>query len=239
MKTYCLVIDDDSQKDYFETEIQRVLIKDNIELEPIFIETKDRKYLKKDHSGINRALIEEDCLAELKKHNCSIIVSDYQIATKDDDFNGLDILVTLSEKYPYQYKILYSGAKIREAIKKISNILSGNPDDIQGEQPVISAIEQLKKSRSIHDLVNGKGYAEKVINYMRCTPLVLQQIFLSQLKDKYPNMVFQSCYPRFKGKTFVEIAEQIEQRTSLGGEFQQALISQTIAYLVEINKDDE
>ena len=174
-------------------------------------------------------------MAELKKHNCSIIVSDYQIATKDDDFNGLDILVTLSEKYPYQYKILYSGAKIREAIKRISKIMSEKTDDIQGEQSVISAIEQLKK----HDLVNGKGYAEKVINYMRCAPLVLQQIFLSQLKEKYPNMVFQSCYPRFKGKTFVEIADQIEKRTFQGGEFQQALISQTIAYLVEINKDDE
>lgn len=239
MKTYCLVIDDDNQKNYFDTEIKKVLMKDNIELEPIFIDPTDRKYLKKNHNGLDRALIEQDCLKELGGHYCPVIVSDYQIATKYDDFNGLDILVALSEKYPHQYKILYSGAKIKEAIKKISKKISENTDDIQGEKTDIYAIEQLKKSFSINDLISGKGYAEKVITYMRCSPSLLQQIFLSQLKDKYPNMIFQSCYPQFKGKTFVEIAEQIEKRTFQGGEFQQALIGQTIAYLAEINKDDE
>ena len=53
MKTYCLVIDDDNQKDYFEEYVHKVLLKDNIDLVPIFIDPTDRnKYMKADHSGL-------------------------------------------------------------------------------------------------------------------------------------------------------------------------------------------
>ena len=74
---------------------------------------------------------------------------------------------------------------------------------------------------------------------MRCSPLILQQTFLSQFKDDYPEMVFQSCYPPFKGWQLKAIAEEIEKRTLRGGDFQQALISQVIAYLIETNKDKD
>ena len=52
-------------------------------------------------------------------------------------------------------------------------------------------------------------------------------------------MVFQSCYPPFKGWKLKAIAEEIEKRTLRGGDFQQALISQVIAYLIETNKDKD
>ena len=74
MRTYCLVIDDDNQKNYFEKDIKEVLRKDQIDLVPIYIETKDRIYMKSDHTGFDKSLIEKDCIKAIKEHNCSIVV---------------------------------------------------------------------------------------------------------------------------------------------------------------------
>lgn len=242
MRTYCLVIDDDNQKDYFEKDIKEVLLKDHIDLIPIYIETKDRIYMKSDYSGFDKSLIEKDCIKAIKEHNCSIVVSDYQIATDKDGFNGLDILNRISEEYPQLYKVLYSGGDIEKAIKMILTSLSDKVPADRGklsDAQIMDAINQLKKVKCINELIKGKGYAETVIKYMRCSPLILQQLFLSQFKEDYPEMVFQSCYPPFRGWKLSAIAEEIEKRTSRGGNFQQSLISQVIAYLIETNKEKD
>lgn len=240
MKTYCLVIDDDIQKDYFETDIQKVLHKDHIDLIPIYIETKDRTYMKRDHTGFDKSLIEQACLKAIKEYNCSIVVSDYQIATDNDDFNGLDILNDIAEKFPHLYLVLYSGAQIENAIKKVIKALSDTIPENQGkmsEQQIMDAINQLRKTLCINELIKGKGYAEAVIKYIRSSSLPLQQKFLSQLKDEYPDMKFMSCYPPFIGWKLKDIGEQIEKQTPQGCDFQQALIEQTISYMVNINKE--
>ena len=65
MKTYCLVIDDNNQRDYFEEYIHKVLLKDNIDLIPIFIDPTDRnKYMKADHSGFDKTAIEKETSSE-------------------------------------------------------------------------------------------------------------------------------------------------------------------------------
>lgn len=240
MRTYCLVIDDDNQKDYFETSIQKVLHNDHIELVPIYIETKDRVYMKSDHSGFDKLLIEKACLKAIEEHNCTIIVSDYQISTDNDDFTGLDILNDIAEKFPHLYLVLYSGAKIENAIKKVIKALSDTIPENQekmSEQQIMDAINQLRKTSCINELIKGKGYAGAVIKYMRSSPKPLQQKFLSQLKDEYPDMIFKSCYPPFSGWKLKDIGKQIEKQTPQGCDFQQALIDQTISYMIDINND--
>lgn len=242
MKTYCLVIDDDNQKDYFEKNIKEVLQKDHIEIIPIFIETKDRKYMKSDHLGFDKLLIEQDCIKAIKEHNCSIVVSDYQIATSEDEFNGLDILNTITDQYPHLHIVLYSGGDIDKAIIAIYKSLTSNIPDVKkklNDQQKTEAIIQLKKMSCIDELINGKGYAENVVKYMRSSPLILQQALLTQLKEEYPDMVFQSCYTPFKGWKLKSIADEIEKKTPRGGEFQQSLISQVIAYLIDTNTDKD
>lgn len=242
MKTYCLVIDDDNQKSYFKANIQNVLLKEHIELIPIFIETSSRDYMKGDHSGLDKSLIEENCLKAIKDHNVSVVVSDYRIATSKDNFTGLDILNSISEKYPQLYKVLYSGGDIEKAIKKLRKALFDKiPDekDVLNDEQIDIAINLLKKMSCINDLVKKNGYAEKVINFVRTSPLILQQTFLSQFKEEYPDMTFQSCYTPFKGWKLKDIGDEIAKRTPRGGEFQQFLIAQVIAYLIDTNKDQE
>ena len=229
MKTYCLVIDDDNQEKYFKSEVQDVLCKDHIDLVPMFVNPKDRKYMTANHLGFDKNLIVQDCMNIIRDTNTSIVISDYNIATENDKFNGLDILNSINEKRPDLYKILYSGAQIKEAIKKLGQSL------IKEISPNTQIVETIKSR--IYDMVNTKKYAEKVIKYFRTSPIILQQQLLYNLKVVYKDMKFQSCYSPFKGKTLQEIGEEIEKRTPLGGEFQQALIEQTIAYLIDINKD--
>lgn len=239
MKTYCLVIDDDNQEEYFETNIRKVLQKDHIELTPVFIKPKDRKYMKADYSGFDRNLIEKDCLEKIKEHNCTVVVSDYEIATKDDNFNGLDILNAITEKYPNLFKILYSGGKIKEAIRKLYNTLENTVHEVHNrmtDEQMVDTFDQLKKVSNINETISGKGYAEAVVKYIRCAPLILQQQMLYQLKVNYPEMVFQSCFPAFNGKKLKEIGEEIEKRSLQGGDFQQALIEQVLSYLITVNE---
>ena len=69
MKTYCLIIDDDEQEQYFENNVRRVLRKNQIDLIPIFINPTERKYIKEDYSGCDKELIEQACIDLIKKNN--------------------------------------------------------------------------------------------------------------------------------------------------------------------------
>ena len=237
MKTYCLIIDYDEQEQYFENNVRRVLRKNQIDLIPIFINPTERKYIKEDHSGCDKELIEQACIDSIKKNNCSIVISDYQIVT-DDSFTGLDILNILGEKFNHLYKILYSGAHIKKAIKKVTEALSETVSLTHiSEEQIEYAIDLLHKKSNIDDMVQGKEYAEKVVKYFRSSPIILQQQLLYQLKVEYPDMKFKSCYPVFKGANLKEIGEHIENKTYQGCDFQQSLIEQVVAYLIDVNKD--
>lgn len=241
MKTYCLVIDDDNQEEYFETEVRRVLLKNHIDITPIFIKTTDQyKYMKADHTGFDKSFIERDCINAIKDFNCSVVVSDYQIVTKADGFTGLDILNTISDHYPHLFKVLYSGGQIHNAIKRMYDVLSGEMPPkgakMSGAQ-IVGTIKQLDKIACINRLIKGKGFAETIVKYIQSSPLILQQQLLYQMKVDYRDMTFKSCYPTLRGWKLKDIGEQIEKKTPQGCDFQQALIEQVLSYLIEINQE--
>lgn len=225
METYCLIIDDDEQEGYFNTNIKNVLKKENIAIIPNFIHTKDDKYINEDGETLCYQKIVDDCISVMHDFNVSIIACDYGIGTSKDLFNGIDLLADLAEEKPKTHRILYSGT-ITKAIKDVKD---KSENDIE---------KRLMKLSKIHEFNSGKGYAEKVIKFLKNPEIQFRQYYLQNMK-KYHDLSFQSCYPAFKGKNFKEIANEIENGTVQGKDFQQALISQTIAYLVEINKDDE
>ena len=129
MKTYCLVIDDDNQEEYFNANVRRVLETDGNEIIPLFIKPTSRKFMKPDHSGLDMSAIVNCCRKKLDAHNVSIVVSDYQIATRKDSFTGVDVMLDLRETHPHVYKILYS-ATIKDAIKQILSLLPLRSDTI-------------------------------------------------------------------------------------------------------------
>lgn len=234
MKTYCLVIDDDNQEEYFNANVQRILKSEGTEIIPFFIKPTERKYMKSDFSGLDKNAIINDCRSVLDAYNVSIIVSDYNIATESDSFTGVDIVLALIETHPNIYKILYS-ATIKNAIKQVLTLLPSKSiaTDIELEK----AIENLARIAQIGDFVSGKGYEQKVIQYLRKPLVQCKQHLINILKESAPDIIFKSCYPPFSGKTLKEIGIEIEKGSPQGREFQEELIRQTLAYLITVNNE--
>jgi hypothetical protein len=66
--------------------------------------------------------------------------------------------------------------------------------------------------------------------------LNLSNLIMNDL-EKNPNLKFQSVYPKFSGKTFGEIASEIDNGTHHGEEFQKYLIELSMAHLVNLNTE--
>lgn len=234
MKTYCLVIDDDNQEEYFNANVRRVLETDGNEIIPLFIKPTSRKFMKPDHSGLDKSAIVNYCRKKLDAHNVSIVVSDYKIATRKDSFTGVDVMLDLIETHPHVYKILYS-ATIKDAIKQILSLLSLRSDTIDFD--VDDIIGRLVKIAQINAFVSGKGYEQKVIKYIRNPEIKHKQHVINILKEAASDMTLKSCYPPFIGKTFKEIGMEVENSTPQGEEFHEELIFQAIAYLTTVNHE--
>ena len=225
MSIYCLIIDDDNnQPKSFDTEIKRVLRQDGIEVDKLFVWTKDPKYIKEEDETLNYEKILSDCKAILRDNHISVIACDYGIATNKDNFTGVDLLADISDGYAGIHKILYSGT-IHKVLKDIKD-----RDDEQIET-------HLLKLKKIDDFNGGKGYAQKVIERLRNPEVKFQQNLLHLLKTKYPELTFKSCYPNFVGKSLKDVADEIEKDTPRGRSFQKALLDQVISYLIKINEE--
>lgn len=57
--------------------------------------------------------------------------------------------------------------------------------------------------------------------------------------EKYPDFKFKSVYPKFKGKTLEEIAQEIDKDLPNGIEFQKNIAELTVAHLIKLNKLDD
>ncbi|MBR5131884.1 MAG: hypothetical protein IKV04_05005 [Alistipes sp.] len=225
MSIYCLIIDDDNnQVKSFDTEIKRVLRQDGIEVEQVFVWTKDPKYINESDETLNYAQILSDCQAILRDNHISVIACDYGIATNKDNFTGVDLLADIAESHAGIHKILYSGT-IHKVLKDIKD-----RDDEQIET-------HLLKLQMIDDFNGGKGYAHKIIERLRNPEVKFQQNILHLLKSKYPELTFKSCYPNFVGKRLKDVADEIEKDTPRGRSFQKALLDQVISYLIKINEE--
>lgn len=225
MSVYCLIIDDDNnQIKSFDTEIKKVLRLDGIEVEQIFVWTKDPKYINEEDETLDYAQILSDCKTIIKDNHISVIVCDYGIATKKDNFTGVDLLADLADSYIGIHKILYSGT-IHKVLKDIKD---------RNDEQIVTHLLKLQK---IDDFNGGKGYAPKVIELLRNPEVKFQQNILHILKSKYPELTFKSCYPNFVGKRLKDVANEIEKDTPRGRSFQKALLDQVISYLIEINEE--
>ena len=62
---------------------------------------------------------------------------------------------------------------------------------------------------------------------------------LIQELEKYPDFVFKSVYPKFKGKKLEDIVVEIDKELPNGLDFQQNIAELTIAHLIELNRIEE
>lgn len=168
---------------------------------------------------------------KLKGRQIDWIATDFNLG--EDGIDGIDVVRLMLEIRQFRHKniILYSG-NIQSAIRKVIN--ESKIED--SEDAVISAVEKLI-NLPIVSFDDRHDYSDKIVELIsRANRLSLEQRLLRLLYN-HSDMVFNSCFPPFAGKTFGEIADIIENKSDArSDEWLQALADQIIAYLIQINE---
>lgn len=114
---------------------------------------------------------------------------------------------------------------------------------ILGEYKTKNADELIKGIRklmkyNIVDYVERTDYPATIRKLLKDKKIQLSALLLQKIRE-HSDMEFKSCYKPFAGKKLKDIANEIEKQTIQGREFQEELLEQAIAYLIEINSEDE
>lgn len=182
-----------------------------------------------DHLDITklRTLLEE----KLNNRRIDWIATDFNLG--EDEIDGIDIIRIMVDIRRFRRKniIIYSG-NIQSAIRKV--IKESKTSD--SEEAVISAVKEFINLPILS--FNGRqDYKDTIVEIISKNKRITLEDRLLNLLHTHESMVFNSCFPPFAGKTFGEIAKIIENESDARcEEWLQALIDQSIAYLIQINE---
>lgn len=224
MEQVCLIVDDKDQQHTCKAQIQDILKKDGYNVEIIFINTTSPDLLN-DEQNIDKDKLTACIKDKIEGKHIDVVASDFDLS--DDVVNGLDIIEIIRSIRGKVPIILYSG-NLEKAIKSVM----GDP----ASKDLPTLINDVKKLmlHNISEFIDRTGYAASVIKILKNKDTSTKQILLKKLRE-YSDLKFSSAYPRLSGKTRGQIADEIEKSTYQGQEFQQELIEQTIAYIIEIS----
>lgn len=100
---------------------------------------------------------------------------------------------------------------------------------------MLGGVNKLIKAQII-DCIERADYQEILIDYLKKDKGNSVEHRLASLLRANGEMKFESCFPEFKGMTFNEIAEMIDSHSDArSDEWIEAVLAQTIAYLVKVN----
>lgn len=223
-----LIIDDEDQSRTVKA-LQRQL-KAKCNLEAITILTTDVELREdgSDHLDANKLKIKID--KAIKSKHIDWALTDFNLA--EEDIDGLTVVEILSELRKNLKIIMYSGN--RTAVVK--RVLGKAKIQDASEDEIVDAIRKLLEYPVI-DYIRRDDYKDNLIAFInRDDDPSAQDYFLEQLR-MHSEMEFKSCYASFKGKSFGEIADLIENgQDKRTDSWTRELIEQAIAYLVKINE---
>lgn len=154
-----------------------------------------------------------------------IIACDYHYA--NDDLDGSKILSWLKNISTTEKK------RIRKA--KFC-LYSSEVDKVITKTTTVDEITKLIKIR-LTDLYKREQLAEGLSKLVKDNKRVdLNKELISEL-EKYGDLKFKSVYPQFKGKTFSEIAKEIDSESHHGVLFSKNLIEISVAHFSDLNNE--
>jgi CheY-like chemotaxis protein len=221
-----LYIDDNKIESQIEN-LRKKLKRLGHELDETFLHLNDDFRIKEEGSGkiiLNKAKIQAHITENYINENFDIIASDYDF--KDSNLDGFTLLKWIkNESDSKKYRLrrarfcLYSAeqdkvAKEFNTPEQVKKLIKLKIDDFIDRSRIPEEITQLL-------IAPQKSYyfKEHIVGYL----------------EKHGDKVFKSAYPKFKGKTLSEIANEIDKDLPNGIEFQKCLVELTVAHLVELN----
>lgn len=222
-----LIVDDKDQGDVIDS--IKLQLRGDFDLDFIMIRTSaaDLKKENAEELDINKlsVLIKEKIL---NKH-IDIALTDFDLDS--DDVNGLNVVQITHEIRPKLKYLIYSGNW-----DKVIRTVIGKDYKQASIEELVDGINDLIHA-NILNCISRTDYKADLIKYLKENNSDSIEHRLSILLRANSDMKFESCCPEFKGKTFVEIAEIIDNHSDArSDEWIEALLTQTIAYLVKVNK---
>lgn len=228
--TKLLYIDDnkiDSQIDI----LRKKLKGSGYDLDETFLNLNDEKFKKRDDNQkviLDIKKIKEYIIENYSQENFDIVASDYDYS--DDHLDGYQLLSWIknqskSQKYRLRFAqfCLYS-AEQDKVVEKLNS-----PDKIK-------KLVKLK----IDDFIDRNNLANDLFSlFIKPKEKYSYSKHLIDYLEKYPDLIFNNVYPKFKGKSLTEIAHEIDKDLPNGIDFQKNLVELTIAHLVDLNKFED
>lgn len=221
------MIDDKDQSDI--TDSIKLQLKNNFDLEFILIRTAASELKKNDEEVLDLDKLRAEIGERIKNKNIYIALTDFDL--ESESLDGLGVVRMVHELRPKLNFLIYSGnwdEVIRTVVGK--NYKQASIDELVG------GINNL-----IHDnIVNCIGrtdYKKDLIEYLMKNKGDSIEHRLFTLLRAHGDMKFKSCFPEFKGITFNEIADKIYKHSDArSDEWIEAILTQTLAYLVKVNQ---
>ena len=226
----CILVVDDKPQTATINGIKTKLFSE-FDLDFIPIRTTGAK-LKKDNSedlDVNklRIYVEE----KIRSKHIDIALTDFDLEC-GDEFTGLDVIYMVREMRPKLKFFIYSGNW-----NKVITSVVGKAYNQATIEELVEGINKLIKAQ-ILDCIDRTDYQYRLVEYLRKEQNDSVEQRLIKLLRSNKDLIFQSCYPEFKEKSFGEIADIIENNSDMRSEeWIDAILSQTIAYLTTINHE--
>ncbi|MDY5198647.1 MAG: hypothetical protein SPH36_01590 [Candidatus Cryptobacteroides sp.] len=222
-----LLVDDKDQGDV--TESIRIQMRSEFDLEFILIRTAAPEYKKDDSEEIDLDKLRDGIKTSIQYKTINVALTDFDLDS--DVVNGLSIVHMVHEFRQKINFLIYSG-NWNEVIR---TVVGGDYQEAPIDH-LVDGINAFIHDRIV-DCIGRTDYKDDLIKYLRKNENDSIEHRLSSLLRAHGDMIFESCYPEFKGMTFNEIADLVDNHADArSDEWIDAVLSQTIAYLVKVNQ---
>lgn len=227
-KKCILLVDDKDQSAVMDDIKYRMNSKFDVEF--LFIRTSRADLKKDDAEEVDPIKVKLEIQKKIIDKDVDIAVTDFDLNSAE--INGLDVIEMTYSLRPSLKFLMYSGNW-----DKVIRCVIGEDYQKAEIDRIVDGVNKLIH-RNIVNCIGREDYRDELIRYLSEEKYVSMEHRLVKLLRSNKDMIFQSCYPEFKGKTFGEIADIIEKRSdSRTDEWIESILSQTIAYLVSVNHE--
>lgn len=226
-KRCILVIDDKSQSAVikgFKSKYSK-----DFDLDFIAIRTGAAELKKDDSEDLDIDKLKTEIESKIKGKHLDIALSDFELECPY--FTGLDAVDLVHKIRKNVSFFVYSG-NWNEVIKSVV----GQEYKKASIEELVGGVNKLLNSQVI-DCIDRTDYQDILIDYLNKEKGNSIEYQLATSLRVNGEMKFESCFPKFKGMTFNEIADMIECHSDArSDEWIKAILVQTIAYLVKVNQ---
>ena len=226
-KRCILVIDDKSQSAVIKGFTSKY--SKDFDLDFIAIRTSAAELKKDDSEDLDIDKLKTEIESKIKGKHLDIALSDFELECPY--FTGLDAVDWVHKIRKNVSFFVYSG-NWNEVIKSVV----GQEYQKASIEELVGGVNKLLNSQII-DCIDRTDYQDILIDYLNKEKGNSIEYQLATSLRVNGEMKFESCFPKFKGMTFNEIADMIECHSDArSDEWIKAILVQTIAYLVKVNQ---